>query len=432
MKHQNFTERNRVKIVNISNDPRKYRELFKKYPLSYVTADVEYKKPPEVLNIDDIYLDEIDSATGERRLMNPFDPLFDDERELANKRRLNRSDGDMENPDFPEFNMNLPRFNEKDPGIMSELKSLNRALIDKMYAAYHEDADELLRQGDLKSIGTKDNLLNKIEVSRQQQLIDAKNKYSILADVFGVIEESDEEDREDQIRKRKNDRKGQNGNSGVHQTYYRDIAKVKERRELIMAKRKRPKSTSLDNKTTKSERFYHKGVYALNQLSPLKKQDIYKEEQNELKKKKPKSRHIDRSQIPVDPLVQENSLKISPSKSSEVIEEEHVKFQSAEKSLGTSTKVELFKGITSLQEQPNKFANFDKKKENPPQREIKKQTIELIKNEFKNNDFGISKLTNLDGETTESVPLSTSERDNDEYKKATKTTFGMFKIIYAV
>lgn len=392
--------------------------------MDYVTADVGYKKPPEVLNIDDIYLDEVDSETGERRFRSPFDPLFDDERELADRRRLNRSDGDMENPDFPEFNMNLPRFNDRDLGMMSELKILNRALIDKIYAAYHEDADELLKQGDLNAISTKDNLLNKMEFSRQQKLNDAKNKYNVLADVFGVIEESDEEDKDDQLIRGIRGRKGQNGVSGVHQTYYRDIAKVKERRDLINMKKKRPKSTSLQNKTTKSERFYHKGVYALNQLNPLKKQEIYREEQDELKKKKPKSRHIDRSQIPIEPTIDEKSLKITPSKSSDAIEEEHVKFQSAEKSLGTSTKVELFKGITSIQEQPNKFANSYVKKEHPPQREITKQAIELIKNDFKNKDFGILKFKILDGETTESVPLSNSERDNEEFKKQTKTTFG--------
>lgn len=59
-------ERAQRKIVDISQNPEKYKELFKKYPRDFITADVRYKKPPETLNFDDIFYT-ADPETGEVR-----------------------------------------------------------------------------------------------------------------------------------------------------------------------------------------------------------------------------------------------------------------------------------------------------------------------------------------------------------------------------
>lgn len=180
--------------MDISRDPAKFKELFRRYPNSFVTADVAFKPPPQTLNIDDIFCEVVDPETGIVRSRNLFDPLTESDRIAASRRNRNGSAGSMEEAGFPNFNLELPEFMESDVNSMAELNEFNRMLIDKMYAAYNQDADALLKEGDLKNISNKHELLGKLEEEREKEIKQAIKNYNMAADVFGVIEESDGEE----------------------------------------------------------------------------------------------------------------------------------------------------------------------------------------------------------------------------------------------
>ena len=60
-------ERRKKLLVDISRDPKRFKELFKKYPNSFVTADVEYKDPPvppQIINMDEMFCEVVDPETG--------------------------------------------------------------------------------------------------------------------------------------------------------------------------------------------------------------------------------------------------------------------------------------------------------------------------------------------------------------------------------
>lgn len=374
-------ERAQRKIVDISQNPEKYKELFKKYPRDFITADVRYKKPPETLNFDDIFYT-ADPETGEVRQRGPYDPATDLDREAAERRGLNRSGDEMGYAQFPNFNADLPQFNESDIDSMAELREFNRLLIDKMYTAYNEDADALLKQGNIKDIGTKGELLNKLEEGREKELMQARKNYKVAADVFGIIEESDEEEKQTLLMK---DKKTKDIGSTLPDTYYRDIAQVKAKRELIKKAKKNKLNASADDSAKGQMKYTKKGVYALDQLKPLAKQPVYL--QSEKKKPKPKVREIERKQIPI---MAASPKALPASNSSEAIDEEHIKFQSAEKSAGTTTERERYRGITSIQEQPHKYstnAKFNNHDKSPP-RNITQDHFKALKSKFRSPDFG--------------------------------------------
>ena len=379
-------ERRRQLLVDISRDPKRFKELFKKYPNSFVTADVAYKEPPtppQVINMDDIFWEVVDPETGIVRSRNPFDPISELDRIAASNRNRNGSFGSMEEANFPQFNRELPDFNafESDIDSMAELNEFNKMLIDKMYAAYKEDADALLKEGNLKDIGTKQELLNKLEEDREKELKQAMKNYNMAAEVFGVVEESDEEDKEEERRKlmKKNYEKNK-----LPDTYYRDIAKIKAKRDLAKQKKTKKRLNSSADDSTNEQAYKFKGVYALDQTIPLVKQ----EKQLILEYPAPKQEvvKIDRHQIFIDPVVlpqEENS--------SEAIDENHIKFQSAQKSLGTETEKERYRGIASFQEQPTKFANYPDKTQHKMIRNIKESNLEALREKEYEKKFGMIK-----------------------------------------
>ena len=283
----------------------------------------------------------------------------------------------MEEAMFPQFNRELPDFNaiESDIDSMAELNEFNRLLIDKMYAAYKEDADKLLKEGNIKDIGTKNELLTKLEEDREKELKQAMKNYNMAAEVFGVVEESDEEDKEEEQRliRQKNANKNK-----LPDSYYRDIAKIKAKRDLGKQKKSKKRLNSSADDSIKDQPYKFKGVYALDQTIPLVKQEKQMVQENP--PLKPEVLKIDRQQIFIDPVVlpeEENS--------SEVIDENHVKFQSAQKSLGTETELERYRGITSFQEFPTKFAMHPNKKQSKVVRMIKEANFDAIREkEYKN------------------------------------------------
>lgn len=71
--------------------------------------------------------------------------------------------------------------------------------------------------------------------------------------------------------------------------------------------------------------------------------------------------------------------------STEPIDEGHVKFQSAEKSAGASTKKLLQLGFTSIQEQPHKFARPNRKHSEEvksPNRQISQSHFAAVRGNF--------------------------------------------------
>jgi len=387
-------EKRLKKVFDISNDPKKYKELFKKYPGNFITADKAFENPFVKHNSDSLY--EIDSVTGERRLKGQFDPINDDDRKATMHR--NQSGSDMENISFPEFNTNLPQFNEDDAGAMAELKNMNKMLMSKMYEAYNEDADQLLKQGSLGNIGSN-SLLGSLEQNRHAEMQEARNNYKIMSEMFGVTEESDEEDKKDTRNLLKKRKKVKPWEAKLPDTYYRDIAQIKIQRNHIKNNKKnksknKKTNSSVDLDAGTTQNFKGKGIYALDQLNPLKLQDIYKQEQDEIakkiKKKKPKSRQISRHQINIIP--GELTVKKEDDESSEPIDQDHIQFQDAEKSIGISTQHEFYKGITSLQEQPNKFAHPKERKllqkaNYPDDRNLNKMHFDVLKSHFNKDEF---------------------------------------------
>lgn len=371
-------ERRKKMIVDISRDPKKFKELFRKYPNSFVTADVPYKeppKPPQVINMDDMFCEIVDPETGIVRSRNPFDPINDLDRMAASQRDRNGSAGSMEEAKFPRFNNELPDFNifESEIDSMAELNEFNRMLIDKMYAAYKDDADALLKEGNIKDIGTKQDLLNKLEEDREKELKLAMKNYNMAAEVFGVVEESDEDEKAENAKmlKKKNGDKNK-----LPDSYYRDIAKIKEKRELAKKNKNKKRLNSSADDSYKDQNYKFKGVYALDQTIPLVKQEKLMKHENPIPK--PEVVKLDRHQIFIDPVVLPKD-----GDSSEAIDEDHVKFQSAQKSLGTETEIERLKGITSLQEQPTKFSKYQNKNQNQEARNIKESNFKVLqRNEY--------------------------------------------------
>lgn len=367
-------ERRKKLLVDISRDPKRFKELFKKYPNSFVTADVEYKDPPvppQIINMDEMFCEVVDPETGIIRNRNPFDPISDLDRMAASNRDRNGSAGSMEEARFPRFNNEVPDFNifESEVDSMAELNEFNRMLIDKMYAAYKDDADALLREGNLKNIGTKQDLLNKLEEDREKELKLAMKNYNMAADVFGVVEESDEDEKAEEAKMLKN--KNSNRNK-LPDTYYRDIAKIKEKRDLIKKNKGKKRLNSSADDSTKDQHYKFKGVYALDQTIPLVMQEKLMKVENPIPK--PEVVKIDRHQIFIDPVVLPKDED-----SSEAIDEDHVKFQSAQKSLGTETEIERLKGIASFQEQPTKFSQYPNQNQNHPARNIKESNFKVLK-----------------------------------------------------
>ena len=71
----------------------------------------------------------------------------------------------------------------------------------------------------------------------------ARNNYNIAADVFGIAEESDEEDHPERrsLIKKKNVHR-----SCLPASYYRDIAQIKEKRDLIKKNKKKNRNAKSD------------------------------------------------------------------------------------------------------------------------------------------------------------------------------------------
>lgn len=97
-----------------------------------------------MFNIDNIPFEE-GEGNDENVPRGPFDPANEDDRRFADIRNMNKSDIDMENDGHPQFNSDLPFFDESDKSSMAELRNFNKMLIDKMYTAYNEQADDLLK-----------------------------------------------------------------------------------------------------------------------------------------------------------------------------------------------------------------------------------------------------------------------------------------------
>lgn len=372
----------------------------------------------------DSFFDEEEAHGEGSRACGPFDPATELDINAARLRNQNKSDIDMENDGHPEFNSNLPFFNESDKSSMAELKEFNKLLIDRMYTAYNEHADELLKQGNINDIANKGEGLNKLELNREESLKLAKKNYNIAAEVFGIMEESDEEDKNEGQKLIKKKRLPQ---SQIADTYYRDIANIKAKRDLIK-KNKKKRNTSVEVKSQNDlSKYKKKGVYALDQLKPLAKQQVYLQSEHK-SKPKPMTREIPRAQIEI--LAESPNIKDSIKESSEPVDPDHIKFQSAEKSVGESTRKARYLGFTSLQEQPNRYANGNKHadKTKTPERGITKMHYDALKTKMRTNDFGIFVFCyNLDGETTHSVPLSVnqSEKDLTDLKKYPQYSGGM-------
>jgi hypothetical protein len=125
----------------------------------------------EIERIDDIFYDQEEGeGEGDRSQGRcPFEPITDADIKAARLRDLNKSVNDMENDTNPEFNSNLPYFNQNDRSSINELKEFNKILVDKMYTAYNENADELLLPNFI-NITTNREGLNKLENDREEDL----------------------------------------------------------------------------------------------------------------------------------------------------------------------------------------------------------------------------------------------------------------------
>ena len=86
----------------------------------------------------------------------------------------------------------------------------------------------------------------------------------------------------------------------------------------------------------------------------------------------------------------ESPIKMTDNPSTEPVDEEYVKFQSAEKSAGTTTNRNLQFGLNNIQEQPHRFAknrNTSPKEENK-ERNITKEHFETLKDKYHNQVEG--------------------------------------------
>lgn len=124
-------------------------------------------------------------------------------------------------------------------------------------------------------------------------------------------------------------------------------------------------------------------MYALDQTKPLQKQEL--EMKSEILPPKPESRKIDRKQISIAPAVFERNISDD---SSEPIDELPVKFQSAQKSLGTDTENECLRGITSIQEQPHKYSLRPGKAKAEENRNIQELHYNALRGKFNTKEFG--------------------------------------------
>lgn len=381
----------------ISRNPGEFKDWFKAYQQDYLYSVCEGKERNELLGTQNLFLeDDPEFIIAQKRTI--FDPLTDLDKELATKRAINRSDEDMEDGQFPEFNSEVPIFSENDKHARAEMTKFNKMLKDIMKTAYNDHLDNMIKRR------------NTDDFEGQEAHGEAQH---IPLDVFDIIEEQTEEEKQPP----KKNKKKLNASSGLPASYYRDIAMIMAKRDLIKKNKKKRLNSSVDVQSQNDSKYKKKGIYALDQLNPLKKQDIYIQEERKVHKPKPQTREIPRAQI----LVFAESPKIEiDGLSSEPVDAEHIKFQSAEKSAGTSTKLDQRYKLASFQEQPNRFANSKKRRneiEKSPLRKITVDHFSAAKNKLSKREFGMFQvIICIDGETTESVPLSMnpSEKGIDE------------------
>jgi rhodanese-related sulfurtransferase len=165
---------NRI-LVDISRHPEKYKELFKKYPQNYITTSVLKRYKDKRIDPNDILIDGIDDEDYNEGIIpgneyQIYDPRNALERAVAEKRNSEHSIDSMGDVPYPQFNLELPQINiESELDSMAELGEYNKLLVDKMYTAYNEKADDLIESGNIKEIGKKDGLLKFMEDNREKR-----------------------------------------------------------------------------------------------------------------------------------------------------------------------------------------------------------------------------------------------------------------------
>lgn len=393
----------------MSRDPKRYKNLFKKYPKSYVSKNVEYKMN-RWLDPEQIYIDGLEGDV-ENRLpgheYQAFAPLSVLERAAANRRGSRGSLDSMEEVPFPQFNSELPVINiESEIDSMAELGEFNMMLIDKMYTAYNEDADKLLRDGNAKGLNKNKQLLEQIERERVKELKKAKNDYNVAAEVFGVQDSSNEEIKDEESKPLIKKKKFKHG--GIPASYYKDVEKIKEKKEK--EKREKLLDKSLDGFEDPFDKLKNRGPYAVDQTVPLRKQGLYDPDISQIQPPPPK---VNRKQIQIEPFIQRERR----GSSSDEIEEDPVNFQSA--IMGRHSQDDGNKGLTSIQEQPHKYSLAPKRNEDDPLRDIKQENFDIVRGNYQMTD----------ADETESVPLSVipSENNQSRFKKMRKNNLAKLR-----
>lgn len=341
-------------MVDISKHPEQFKRLFEKYPKTFITADINqlFSNPYgdiNSLNVGDIYLDGLDSEGNERL----FAPQNEEDRLFALNRNRKGSMSLMENMPFPQFNYNLPD-SQNDLESMAELERLNKVLIDKMYSAYNQKADSILKQGSLQNVTDRNSrALTKLEKDREEELEKAKLNYNIAMDMFGIKPDEEEEKRKRELELKRRNKKTRL--SGPSPTYYRDIQKVKDKRDLAAIRK-----LDLSDMKVKKKR------------SIVRRSTKMSESNNESPKRKP---------IPVfagKPEDLEFNEKVT---SSDHVEDDQVVFQSPQHSAIGSKRSPKNERVTSFQEQPHKYSVPQNEFEDS-QRKITKDHFDALKDQF--------------------------------------------------
>lgn len=125
-------------MTDISKNPQQFKELFKRYPKTFITADANYDDMgsefgANTVNLDDIRLNDFEYEVGAIPSgSSDYDELFgprnEQDRLAAMFRGRNGSQTDLDDQRFPQFNYDLPN-TVADSQTMSELERLNKLLI---------------------------------------------------------------------------------------------------------------------------------------------------------------------------------------------------------------------------------------------------------------------------------------------------------------
>ena len=331
-------------MVNMSKHPNNFKKLFEKYPMTHITADVDSKRPysdQRSVRAGEIFLDGLDEIASSQE-EKVFGPRNEEDRLAALARDRKGSISMLDNNPFPRFNYDLPG-ELSDHENMEELERLNKLLVDKMYTAYNKDADIMIEDGALSDLARKDNgKLKRLEKNRQKNLKKAKRNYNIAFEVFGEKEDSDDENSKLMESKR--------NRNNLPDTYYRDMAIIKAKRE---------KSSKKTKRTVKKKPVKKKSDKVVDTLQ--------------------------RRPIPVfagKPEDLERNYTSEVLDSSDAVEDDQVVFQSAQESEFFAKRNNLLDGVTSIQEQPHKFSMPKEDQKDEGTRHITKDHFDALKDQF--------------------------------------------------